>query len=254
MVKEITPDGDYRIKDPLYKVVVYDKYLRNMRMGIRDLISGEIVPFTGFPVDQNNGTSLRAYYTDETTEVIYNRLIKPIEKSARTNDIQIYSGSLWTLHTTISDLRYLPGSTSGSYENILAEVANDPRIYEASARLENLEVTFDTLFGGNAIALAASHLPTQVLEARRQMTQIAKELGMGENDYANIVHITLARLAPNPTGTKGFYPFARDLMKLHHGVLHDPIEARISRVEVMTNQQMDQVHHASLIAAVLNSR
>lgn len=258
MPKEIIPDGNYLADGgSSYNAEVYDKYLRNMRSGCRGLSQGVVTPFIGYATDRPNGITLRVFYTEETNHALINRFIRPIEDLALENGIDIYSASLWTPHTTISELMYRPGITPTSQEAAFEKALIDSRIDEVIQILQGLPVIFDVLWGGNAITIAASCIPTQVLAARRQMTEEAESLGMGEKDFTNIFHITLARMGPNkqnPKCVRDFNAFRRELMGMYYLILNHPFHAKIDKAEFMSNQQMDQVHEALLIAAVLNSR
>ncbi len=246
----------YSVKDLGIDPAVYEKYLGNLRSGRRTHALGSYRPLTKNPSDIPNGITLRAFFTEETDRALTERLIKHIEGLATENGIPIYSGVLWTPHTTIPNLLYLPETTPGSRVEIFDKVSTDPRTKEVAQSLEGLFVDFDVLFGGNTIALAASRLPTQVLEARRQMTQVAKDLGMGENDYNNILHITLARMAEDRQSLPNRNPnsFGRGLMRLHYSLVEQPLTVQINKTEVMPDLQMVEVHEAPLARAILAAR
>lgn len=235
---------------------VYQKYLRNLRSGRRTHAQGNYIPLTKNPSDIPNGITLRAFFTKETNLALTERLIRPIQELATVNGIPIYSGVLWTPHTTISNLLYLPEITLGSKEEAFEKVSKDQRTIKAAHKLEGLMVNFDVLFGGNAIALAASLIPTQILEARRQMTQVAKNLGMGENDYTNILHISLARMAEDKQlfASKDPNSFGRELMKLHHSLVKQPLSVQINHTEIMPDLQMIEIHEAPLTRALRIAR
>lgn len=258
MKKEIPCNGLFRMGSILYEDPdVYKKYLSNMRSGFRDFRHGTVTPFTGFPAGQFDGICITLFYDAETTETICKRLLMPIEESASRNNILIYSGrSFWTLHTIVSDLRYLPGKTPDSREESFDSVLKDPKSIEAFERVQDLEITFDALLPSSVITLATSYLPTQILEARRQMAQVAEALHMGEKDFTNIVHITLTRIAPfrkDPPSAENLLNFGHDLMVLHHNLLKKPIKARVSKVEIITNSQIADYHLSALMAAISNS-
>ncbi|MBI2597004.1 hypothetical protein HYW41_02505 [Candidatus Daviesbacteria bacterium] len=242
------------IKDLGIDPNVYQKYLRNLRSGRKTYALGNQKPLTRNPSDNPNGITLRAFFDEETDRVLNDRLIKPIEELAAENGVSIYPGTLWTLHTTISNLLYLPEATPGSKEEAFEKVLKDPRAAEAAQNLEGLIIDFDVLFGGNTIAAAAFLLPTQVLEARRQMTQVAKNLGLGENDYSNILHITLARIAAGESERMDVNSFGKGLMRMHYSLVRQPLIVRISNAQIMPDLQMVEVHEAPLARALLAAR
>lgn len=234
---------------------VYNKYLGNLRKGRANLAKGNYNPFQGDPPARiNNGITLRTYYDNGSEQLLRERFIGPIEKLAEKNGVFLYSGNLWTLHATVSNLIYQPGVTPGTYTETLVKVLSDPRVIEATRSLCGQEVDYDFLFGGNAIALAVSRLPTQVLEARRQLTQVAKDLGLGEMDYANIYHTTLTRIIgvyPQALQVGGLASFGRDLMRLHHEVFSHPLHAKIDKALIVPDTQTT-INHGNMLPTAIS--
>lgn len=235
---------------------VYNKYQGNLQNGIEIYTSGVISPFRGFSPRHFDSICLRSFYDDSFNQLLKEQLIEPIDKLALENGVIFYPGTLWTPHSTISYLTHIPGTSIGTRDEVFEKLSADQRVVEAAENLHNIEVEFDFLFGGNTIALAATRIPTEVLEARKQLSQLAIELGMEENDYKNIYHITLARIAlVNPQAPKkgGLANFGKKLIEMHHKILDHPIRTLIHKAELMSNEKMLLEHEAPLAAAVTQS-
>ncbi len=225
---------------------VWVKYTNNLASGRAIYAEGRISPFTGYPYDHHDGISLRAFYSQEANSILMQRFIRPIQDAASESGVQVYPATLWTPHTTVSDLRYQPGVTQGTKEDAFRRVSDHRLAEEAIQGLQGVELEFDYVFGGNAITLATTSLPTQLLEARRMMTQVAKDLGMGEKDFTNIAHITLARMQGAKKNAY-FNTFSHSLTGILSDALGNPLVSTINHSEIMSNQQMEHIHEAPLM-------
>lgn len=229
---------------------VVEKYSRNLFAGLMLYAEGNITPFIGYPSDHHDGLSIRGYYSGNFLEVLYDKLISPIQQAAVRNGVVIYPAqTLWTPHNTFSDLRYLPGTTIGTREDTFKRVAEHNLAETAMQILNGTEVSYDFLFGGNAITLASTLIPTQVLEARKMMSEVARNLGMGGRDFNNILHITLARIK-GVMETYDLIQFGLDLIALHSTASRDKLSGNITRVELMTNAQMEITNESLLMVKV----
>lgn len=238
----------YKIGDKIYDQAVYDKYLNNMRSERRALALGESIEFKGFP-DYYSGITTRAFFTKQTLEELQSRVVEPVKRFANQYSIAIYPMDLWTPHVTLADLRYQP-KTAMTKDEVLQRLTADKRVENANNTLAGKEMTFDVLFGGSAIVLAATKLPPEILEVREQMSRLAQEYRMGEKDMKNIVHITVARIAHNPRDSiqpANSNLFGRELMRLHYAILANAIHASIEGAELMSNQQFEAEHEYKLM-------
>lgn len=228
---------------------IWVKYNNNLAAGRAIYAEGKISPFKGYPADHHNGVSLRSYYSQEVNIELNQRFVQPVLQAALENGVHIYPATLWKPHTTVADLRYLPGVTVGARDDVFERVSDHRLTEDAIRSLQGVELEFDFVFGGNAVVLATTYLPTQLLEARRMMTQVAKDLGMGEKDQTNIAHITLARMR-GAEGNADFNGFSQELTRLLQNALGNPLGGAINYSEIMSNQHMEQTHEAPLMEQI----
>lgn len=225
----------------------YEKYLANLRLGQRDCAQGGVKSFTGFSPNNINGFALRCFYGEMGEQLIRDRLVTPIEQLAQETGVDIYPFSLWWPHTSTFTFVYVPKSTPGSSEEIQKRIDKDPRIAEITQSLVGTEIAFDYLWAGTTITAATSRIPTEVLEARRQLKQIATEMGMLDSDYANIYHISLARIAGISGDLKSF---GKGLMRLHHAIYHNPLVATVTSANIYNDRQFADTYEAPLLESV----
>lgn len=230
---------------------VYNKYLRNLRTGRRAFAEGNIQEFRGWEPDSDNGITLRAYLTPESDEIIKTRVTDPVSKLAKAFGLDLRAtGVDWKSHVSIKDLRYRPNGGS-SKEEVFERLKTALDRSKIIDDLEGQNIVFDTLWPGNALTLAASYLPKEILDVRGQMDQFGSEMHMEGKDIANIVHTSIARFGSKENvNAKIANAFGRELMKIHHALVRDPIHATIDTAELMSNNDFLRKYEQGLAGKV----
>lgn len=233
---------------------VYEKYLKNLRTGRKAFKLDNLAEFTGYNPDHKERISIRAYLREQDNAQILERVIRPIKRLSESCGIELLPAvDLWTTHISIADMRYQQ-NTKLSKEETFDTIGSAPATVNALQKLKGTPLTFDFLLLDKSISLAASHIPASIIEARGDMSGLAKDVYMDMKDVANIAHITVARMGSKASiqHNRSTNAFGRKIMELHHGLLREPIRAMIDRADIMSNEEFMTKHEAALFDRLKN--
>jgi len=215
------------------------KYAKIDLSGRKAIEQDEVVEHSGFPESLRDRMNASLLFDPDSEDIIRATILDQVEQLEKQLGIEfIIAGRDYPIHSTLLEGLYERQPDKNETDSdeargrIFTSLERDKSISEALNELIGRQLNYKYLLldKGNLL-LTATEIPEDILKARDSLAEKYKAAGLKPLYMANILHLSLSRIAKLPEDEGGrkraLAEYKQELIKMRHRVSSDPLKLTV---------------------------